>query len=107
VRLGIRHATISLGIKPLQPAGILSDGRMAERTKATVLKTVSGATRSWVRIPLLPLSQSSVAGDRGDQLAAEVGDVVDDAAPHDAPVAERGLIDPGGARVHEVVLDAE
>jgi hypothetical protein len=27
---------------------------MAERTKATVLKTVSGATRSWVRIPLLP-----------------------------------------------------
>ena len=29
-------------------------GRMAERTKATVLKTVSGATRSWVRIPLLP-----------------------------------------------------
>lgn len=31
-----------------------SSGRMAERTKATVLKTVSGATRSWVRIPLLP-----------------------------------------------------
>ena len=31
---------------------------MAERTKATVLKTVSGATRSWVRIPLLPLKPS-------------------------------------------------
>src|SRR6185295_20160262 len=29
-------------------------GRMAERTKATVLKTVSGATRSRVRIPVLP-----------------------------------------------------
>src|SRR5439155_11772912 len=27
---------------------------MAERTKATVLKTVSGATRSRVRIPVLP-----------------------------------------------------
>jgi hypothetical protein len=27
---------------------------MAERTKATVLKTVGGATRPWVRIPLLP-----------------------------------------------------
>jgi hypothetical protein len=27
---------------------------VAERTKATVLKTVSGATRSWVRIPVLP-----------------------------------------------------
>ena len=31
-------------------------GRVAERTKATVLKTVSGATRSWVRIPPLPPS---------------------------------------------------
>jgi hypothetical protein len=30
-------------------------GRMAERTKATVLKTVDGATHPWVRIPLLPL----------------------------------------------------
>ena len=27
---------------------------MAERTKATVLKTVMGATSSWVRIPLPP-----------------------------------------------------
>jgi hypothetical protein len=31
-----------------------SSGRVAERTKATVLKTVSGATRSRVRIPALP-----------------------------------------------------
>jgi hypothetical protein len=30
-------------------------GRMAERTKAAVLKTASGVTRSGVRIPLLPL----------------------------------------------------
>ena len=38
------------------PAGPiqLDAGRMAERTKATVLKTVDGATRSWVRIPVLP-----------------------------------------------------
>jgi hypothetical protein len=28
---------------------------MAERTKATVLKTVDGVTHPWVRIPLLPL----------------------------------------------------
>ena len=30
------------------------NGGMAERTKATVLKTVIGATLSWVRIPLPP-----------------------------------------------------
>jgi hypothetical protein len=30
-------------------------GRMAERLKATVLKTVWGASPTWVRIPLLPL----------------------------------------------------
>jgi hypothetical protein len=35
-------------------------GRMAERTKAAVLKTASGATRSWVRIPLLPLTHVSL-----------------------------------------------
>src|SRR5438552_12382405 len=35
-------------------AARLDAGRMAERTKATVLKTVSGATRSRVRIPVLP-----------------------------------------------------
>ena len=29
-------------------------GGMAEWTKATVLKTVMGATSSWVRIPLPP-----------------------------------------------------
>jgi hypothetical protein len=34
---------------------------MAERTKATVLKTVSGATRSRVRIPVLPPSTWSLA----------------------------------------------
>lgn len=37
-------------------AAKLLRGRVAERTKATVLKTVSGATRSWVRIPPLPLA---------------------------------------------------
>ena len=31
---------------------------MAERTKATVLKTVDGATHPWVRIPLLPLGNT-------------------------------------------------
>ena len=39
-------------------------GRMAERTKAAVLKTASGATRSWVRIPLLPLPSGGVCGSR-------------------------------------------
>ena len=34
---------------------------MAERTKATVLKTVSGATRSRVRIPVLPPAKWFVA----------------------------------------------
>jgi hypothetical protein len=40
------------------PAGIVFAGRMAERTKATVLKTVGGASLSWVRIPLLPLESA-------------------------------------------------
>ena len=35
---------------------------MAERTKATVLKTVSGATRSRVRIPVLPPRTGSSCG---------------------------------------------
>ena len=35
---------------------------MAERTKATVLKTVSGATRSRVRIPVLPPREVSSCG---------------------------------------------
>ena len=35
------------------PRNIL-DGGMAEWSKAAVLKTVSGATRSWVRIPVPP-----------------------------------------------------
>jgi hypothetical protein len=39
----------------LPPDARLLPGRMAERTKATVLKTVRGASPSWVRIPLLPL----------------------------------------------------
>src|SRR5712691_11155632 len=32
---------------------------MAERTKATVLKTVDGVTHPWVRIPLLPPRRGS------------------------------------------------
>ena len=35
-------------------AGRLGPGRVAERTKAAVLKTAYGATRTWVRIPPLP-----------------------------------------------------
>ena len=46
---GTSRATVGL-----VSVGSMRPGRMAERTKATVLKTVSGATRSWVRIPLLP-----------------------------------------------------
>ena len=42
---------------------------MAERTKATVLKTVSGATRSWVRIPVLPLFIGGSDKSRIDALA--------------------------------------
>ncbi len=34
--------------------GRLGTGRVAERTKAAVLKTAYGATRTWVRIPPLP-----------------------------------------------------
>ena len=33
---------------------LATNGGMAEWTKATVLKTVMGATSSWVRIPLPP-----------------------------------------------------
>src|SRR4029450_7660647 len=44
--------------------------------------------------------------DGGDELAAERWDVRDDAAPHQVAVAEGGLVYPGRARVHQVVLDA-
>ena len=40
-----------------------SDGRVAERFKAPVLKTGSGATHSWVRIPPLPPTPASISGD--------------------------------------------
>ena len=54
---------------------------MAERTKATVLKTVSGATRSWVRIPLLPLSLAAFIGRHaaplGKAASASGGDLID------------------------------
>ena len=43
---------------------------MAERTKATVLKTVDGATHPWVRIPLLPLHFVRLAGGRFASLLA-------------------------------------
>jgi hypothetical protein len=51
--------TESTGVRTLPTRrGTLPGGRMAERTKATVLKTVDGATHPWVRIPLLPLKFS-------------------------------------------------
>ena len=37
-----------------QHAAKLDAGGMTERTKVTVLKTVRGASPSWVRIPLPP-----------------------------------------------------
>src|SRR6266508_6104618 len=45
-------------------------------------------------------------GDGGNQLARERGDVLDDPAPHDVSVPERGLIDPRGSGVDQVILDA-
>src|SRR5690606_1946964 len=44
---------------------------------------------------------------RGDQLPAEIGDVLDDAAPYDLAIAEGRLVAPGRARVEQVVLDAQ
>src|SRR3712207_329835 len=44
---------------------------------------------------------------RGDQFAAEGGDVGDDAAPDEVAVAEGGLVGPGRPGVDQVVLDAE
>src|SRR5437588_4871262 len=50
-----------------------ASGRVAERTKASVLKTDSGATRSWVRIPPLPpagsLARTSLARSPGPAAA--------------------------------------
>src|SRR5919107_2428256 len=46
-------------------------------------------------------------GQGGDELAAEGGDVGDDAAPDQVALAECGLVDPGRAGVLEVVFDAK
>ena len=45
--------------------------------------------------------------DRGHEFAAEIGDVGDDAPPYEVAVAEGGLIHPGRAGIHQVVLDAQ
>src|SRR6266508_6224537 len=45
--------------------------------------------------------------DGGDQFVAERRDVLHHTPPHDVAVAEGRLVDPGGAGVHQVVLDAE
>src|SRR5918995_5654101 len=42
------------GNGPATASATLACGRVAERTKAAVLKTAYGATRTWVRIPPLP-----------------------------------------------------
>src|SRR6266545_2554187 len=45
--------------------------------------------------------------DGSDQFVAERRDVLHHTPPHDVAVAESWLVDPGGAGVHQVVLDAE
>ena len=45
--------------------------------------------------------------DRRHQLTAEVGNVGDDAPPHQAAIAEGGLIHPRCARVDQIVFDAQ
>src|SRR6266545_1148433 len=45
--------------------------------------------------------------DGGDELAAERRDVLHHTPPHDGAVAKGWLVHPGGAGVHQVVLDAE
>src|SRR5215208_5689081 len=45
--------------------------------------------------------------DRGHELSAEIWDVGHYAAPHEVAVAEGGLVHPGRARVHQIVLDAQ
>src|SRR5580765_8779169 len=46
--------------------------------------------------PREPAPSGRVALDRGHELAAEIGDVLDHATPHDVPVTERGLVHPDG-----------
>jgi hypothetical protein len=50
---------------------------VAERTKATVLKTVSGATRSWVRIPVLPPPIREFAASAGRAASRNLERVAD------------------------------
>ncbi len=46
-------------------------------------------------------------GERGDKLSTEGGNVGDHPPPHEIALAKRGLVDPRGARVRQVVPDAE
>jgi hypothetical protein len=45
--------------------------------------------------------------DRGDELAAEIGDVGHDRAPDQIAVAQGGLVHPGRPRIHQIVFDAQ
>src|SRR5665811_2477061 len=57
----------------------------------------------WIEIRL-----RDAGGREGiDELPTERRNVVDDAAPDEGPVPERGLVDPRRPRVHEVVADPE
>src|SRR5438132_1002742 len=47
------------------------------------------------------------AVERDDELAAEGGNVVHDSSPYKVAIAESRFIHPDGARVDEVVFDAE
>ena len=72
------------------PGGALNGG-MAERSKAAVLKTVSGETRSWVRIPVPPPRSPIKGAD-----SQGIGDrTIADAPPNSgAPrlASKRGLL---------------
>src|SRR5260370_12494273 len=42
--------------------------------------------------------------ESGNQLPAEIRDILDDPAPHHVPLPERGFVNPGAARVDDVVF---
>src|SRR5260370_9242914 len=43
--------------------------------------------------------------ESGNQLPEEIRDILDDPAPHHVPLPERGFVNPGAARVDDIVFD--
>jgi hypothetical protein len=76
---------------------------VAEWLKATVLKTVEGASSSWVRIPPSPPDVSVTLGHRATEAANPVADLRGSELPVNGgaePATEQPILEPGDELIY-------